>query len=846
MDGCGLVTAMTTRAWRSSAVRTALLSGVLIGLAVAISAVWLRRDGAGDLVGQPAIAVLLAVAFFLAEQNLVTFEFRRQSHSMTFAGVPLALGILLLPAPALVLARVLGSVCAFVRQRTSAEKLTYNLAAFAFEAAAGASLAALLVADDLDSLAVLTLIGCIAAVDQLMTALVMLVIRIHGIAMGRRDVVQIVVQSAVLSVVVTVFAVALRILMQRGVTGDCIAVVLVGVSTVGYRMYAGTVRRHHAVTTVHEFMTEDTISTSPAELTAARLAKIRAMLRASSAEVTLVDDGSSTDRWTVYTIDEDDRVRVTTADPARSDWVRLRALSNAIATLAVRGRDPLIDEWLDTAGPDGTRLDDAIVVPVHHAAVQLGTLTVTGRLTEVAEFTDDDLTVLQTLAGHFAASLMNARLVETLSYEATHDALTGLANRSQLIGELAAVGDEAAALLVVDIDRFNDVNDVLGHRIADEVLVYVAKRLHTLLPEATTLARVGGDEFAVLLRGEHAGGDLVAQAASLSAALSQPLQLRGVTVAVSVSTSVASTADVPARELLRSADTAMATAKARADRVAAYSPAMDIGRAERVALAADLRIALEHAPEQFVIHLQPKVDLQSGRAVGAEALVRWQHPTHGLIAPDRFIPIAEATGLIAPLTRHVLHRALAECATWGDVGGGDIAVNLSPRLLTDLDVTEMVGDALRASTVPAHRLILEITESVIMTDADAAIATLHRIAALGVRISLDDFGTGYSSLAYLHRLPAAELKIDRSFVVAVDGTDDRTSALLRNIVSLGRDLGLRIVAEGIETTAHAEALTGMGCALGQGFLYARPLAPDAFRHWLGTNRRSVLQLLPSA
>jgi diguanylate cyclase (GGDEF)-like protein len=832
---------------RSSAVRTAILTGGLGIVALAISAGWVSVQGWHTLTVEPVTASVLAVAFFLAEQNLITFEFRRQSHSMTFAGVPLVLGVLLLPVPSLVLARVAGSLIAMAMQRTSAEKLAYNISAFAFEAALTSTLCKFAVTG-LDPVSMLMLIGCVAAVDQLMTALVLLVIRMHGIAMRRRDVGQVVIQSLVLSAVATAFGVALRILIMRGVTGCSLAVVLIALAVLGYRMYAATVQRHHTVTTVHDFVTSSATTASMADLASASLTRIRNMLRASAAELAVLDGGDDDTRsWTVYCADEDDLLTVRTGAPMASDWVRMRALHNGIATLAIRGRDAGVDAWLAGAGPGSSRLDDAIVVPVHSGTTRFGTLTVSGRLTDVVVFTDDDVQVLQTLGGHLAASMQNARLLETLSYDATHDALTGLANRSQLINDLAALDDEPAALMVVDLDHFKDVNDVLGHEVADELLAVVAERLRRVVPTAHAVARVGGDEFAVLLRGSESECDLIARAQSLATEISEPLQLHGATISVSVSTGVAATPAVRAPELMRCADTAMYAAKAKTHRLAIYSPAMDLGRAERIALAGDLRLALEHAPEQFVIYLQPKVDLRSGRTHGAEALARWNHPIHGLITPGRFVPIAEATGLIAPLTRRVLHQALVECASWNAAGNRiDVAVNLSARLLADLDVVEMVQAALASTSVLPGQLVLEITESVLMNDAEAAIATLQRVVDLGVRISLDDFGTGYSSLSYLQRLPACELKIDRSFVAAVDTDSSRSLALLRNVTTLGLDLGMQLVAEGIETGAQVDALNALGCMLGQGFYYARPMPASQFRSWLQHNQETALRLLPSA
>ncbi len=836
---------MATGLLRSGAARTAALSAALAAAAITLCCWWVYAHGTTTLTRSLVPAALLACAFFVAERNLVTFEFRRQSYSMSFAGVPLALSILILPVPLAVASRVVGSLVSMLGQRTSAEKLIYNLSAFAFESAAIATLCRQFVTN-LEPTSVLILLSCAAALDQVMTALVMVVIRLHGIAVSRSDLVQVVRQSFALSAVATAFAVTLRILLLRGTTGYGLAIVLVSIAVFGYRMYAATVRRHHAVTTVHDFVTAGSTPTSPTDLASESLIRVRSVVRAGVAELAVVDSNTDTaaPTCTFYRVDEDDQLSVTSGALQPSDWVRMRALHNGIATLAVRGTDPDIDAWLDTAGTGASTLDDAIVVPVHTGTTSLGTLTVSGRMSDIAEFTAEDVHVLQTVGGHLAASMQSARLLETLRYDATHDTLTGLSNRAQLISELAALSNEDAAVLVIDLDHFKDINDVLGHEVADELLVVVAQRLQRIMTSVRALARVGGDEFAILLTAADAHGDLALRAADLAREIAEPLNLHGTTVSVSASIGVATTEAVATGDLLRCADTAMYIAKTRTDRLAVYSPVMDLGRAERVALAGDLRLALEHAPEQFAIFLQAKVDLNTGRPTGAEALVRWNHPAHGLIGPDRFIPIAEATGLIAPLTRLVLHRALLECAAW-DAPETHVSVNLSARLLTDFDIAVVVNHELAATGVAAHQLVLEITESVIMNDPEAAIDALQRIAHLGVRISLDDFGTGYSSLSYLQRLPASELKIDKSFVAAADTPAAPTCVLLRNIVALGRDLGLEVVAEGIETQTQAATLAGLGCAVGQGYLYARPMPAADFRSWLH-GHRSPVRLLPSA
>jgi diguanylate cyclase (GGDEF)-like protein len=838
----------------SATARTVALSVVLIAVAIAVGLAWFTAHGSATLLSDPSGTIALAVAFFLAEYNLITFEFRREAHSMTFAGVPLALGAMIIPVPALILARALGSISAMLAQRTTGEKLVYNSSAFAFEAAITGSLCHAFVGPRDDITSVLILVGCIAAVDQFMTLLVLLVIRLHGARMGRAEALEVCIQSLVLSVVATSFAVVLRIMLDHGATGWTLAAVLIGVAVLGYRMHAAAVSRHSSLTMVHEFVAEGAAVSGLDEVAVSSLSRIREMLHAAAAELALSESANREDGaeiWTtVYHLDDDDRLVTERRSADPGDWVRMRALHHGHATLAVRGRDSAIDTWLDSAGPGATALDDAIVVGVRSGTSAIGTLTVSGRLTTMAVFTDTDVTMLQTLAGHLAASLENARLVETLRYDATHDALTGLANRQALGQAVDALDDQAcAAMLRFDLDNFKEVNDVLGHETGDRLLLTMAKRLQASAHPGTTVARLGGNEFALLLELAPADAEATsrATAAEIVGSITQPVRLTEAVIVPEVSAGISLTPHVRRPDLLRCADTALDAAKACDDRVTVYTPALDVGGAERLALVADLRAALADNPGQFAVYMQPKVDLATGSTEGAEALVRWLHPSLGLVPPDKFIGLAETTGLISELTRHVLAVALRECASWEQDGSPvTVAVNLSPRVLDDPGIVDLIREALRTAGVPATRLVLEITESVLMADPESAIDILSKLAALGVSISLDDFGTGYSSLAYLQRLPVDELKIDKSFVDAVGSGEPDAEALFRSIAALGNNLGLRTVAEGIETAPQVATVARLGCSLGQGYHFSRPIPAHEFRRWLERARITPsLRALPS-
>jgi len=429
------------------------------------------------------------------------------------------------------------------------------------------------------------------------------------------------------------------------------------------------------------------------------------------------------------------------------------------------------------------------------------------------------------------------RAEEALRHQARHDALTGLPNRALLHERMAAaLGDEAdaprpLALLLLDLDHFKEVNDTFGHEQGDALLCQVAARLRGAVRGDDTVARLGGDEFAVLLPGCDAPG-AARVAADIRAALAAPLRVEGQALQTGASVGIAlgpaHGTDGPT--LLRRADVAMYTAKRARRGHALYEPAQDQHSAERLALVADLRAAIERGT--LALHYQPQVDVASGRACGVEALVRWPHPERGPIPPDAFIPLAEQTGLIAPLTDWVLAEAVRQGRAWQR--GGlllDVSVNLSMWNLHDPALPERVAGLLRDHGLPPAWLRLELTESALMADPERALEVLTRLAGLGVRLAVDDFGAGYSSLAYLKRLPVDALKIDKGFVreLATDATD---AAIVASTVALGHALGLRVVAEGIEDRATWDLLAGMGCDVAQGYYLSRPLPPDALAPWL--------------
>jgi diguanylate cyclase (GGDEF)-like protein/PAS domain S-box-containing protein len=429
------------------------------------------------------------------------------------------------------------------------------------------------------------------------------------------------------------------------------------------------------------------------------------------------------------------------------------------------------------------------------------------------------------------------RAEDRLRHLALHDSLTNLPNRTLLHERVASAFGLGAdpprplALLLLDLDHFKEINDAFGHHRGDALLAEAADRLLGVVRPGDTVARLGGDEFAVLLPGadkEEAGRVSAAIRATLDAALTiDGQQLR---VGASVGIALAPAHGTDGTTLLRRADMAMYAAKRGRLGHACFEAAHDLHSTESLARIAELREAIERGT--LVLHYQPQVELAGGRVCGVEALVRWPHPVHGLIPPDRFIPLAEQTGLIAPLTDWVVAEAIRQCKEWQR--GGlllGVSVNLSMWNLHDPALPERVAELLRANGLSPVWLRLELTESALMADTERTMDVLARLSALGLGLAVDDFGAGYSSLTYLKKLPVDDLKIDKSFVreMATDATD---AAIVAATVAMGHALGLRVVAEGIEDRATWDLLIGMGCDVAQGYHIARPLPADALVRWM--------------
>ncbi len=529
-----------------------------------------------------------------------------------------------------------------------------------------------------------------------------------------------------------------------------------------------------------------------------------------------------------------------------ADYPATRAVLEKQQTMIVNDTDPTADAaeiaYLQSIGHRSMA-----TLPLVAKGRSLGAIEATSRRPEF--FDDRRLRLAQTLAAEAGMALENARLYEELRHQAFHDGLTGLANRAlfQDRVEHAVVrrpGLDAGlvAVLFLDLDDFKTINESLGHAGGDQLLTAVAERLRTCLRASDTAARLGGDEFAILLEDLRDESEATNVAQRVIDALRPPIRIGGTAavIATSIGIAVSPRGEDGATELLRNADFAMYQAKhGGKGRYEIFRPSLREAVTERAALEALMRGAEER--DELRLHYQPVIDLTTGEIVGLEALVRWEAPGRGLLMPADFIGLAEESGLIVQIGRWVLERACRETQAWRqalDLEALTVGVNLSARQFQHPDLVPEVSAALAASGLDPSRLILEITESVLMQTTTATIGKLADLRRIGVRLAIDDFGTGYSSLGYLERFPVDMLKIDKTFI---DGIGERGNrpVLARAIVQLGRALGLQVVAEGIERPEQAGVLRRLGCTRGQGYLYSRPLPADELEPLLVGRRVAV-------
>jgi diguanylate cyclase (GGDEF)-like protein len=815
---------------RSRTVGVAAVIAVITALAGVLW--WPARDLAGYPFGHQLPWWGLALLSAAAEVVVLHIQVRREAQAVSLSEIPQVVGLFMATPVSLGVGRVVGvfATC-LLRRRQAPLKLAFNMAQVALESAV-----AVLAFHGVLALVGTAPPGCwaaalaaTAAVGGVSAAGITVVVGVAEGTLDRRALLLEPLSGAAASMVVSVGGLITVWLVHDNRWNAVLLAVAVAALLAGYRGYATLAERHLSLERLYQF--SQVVSADPEvdQVLHTILAQASEVLRAGHAEVLFLPGGEAGHAVRVSTVAGGRLARRETT--LAGVWER--AIADGPVLLRRDPRHAGADER-EFLAAEGMR--DAIIVPLRGEAGLIGALLVADRLGEVRSFDVEDMRLLETVAAHASTALRNGQLIAKLQYEAAHDALTGLPNRVALRRELedilAARGTATTAVLVLDLDGFKHVNDTLGHHQGDVLLQLIAERLPTAVPAGSRVARLGGDEFAVVMPGAGAV-QAAAVGRDLLRMLLEPLPVGGMRLEMSASIGVAVAPEhaEDVATLMRRADMAMYQAKAAGQAVAVFDAAAHRQDSpDQLALVSELRHGI--AAGELRLYVQPKADATTGAVVGAEALVRWQHPDKGLIMPDEFIPIAERNGLIRHLTTAVLRDAISALAGWVAAGQRlSIAVNLSPRGLLDSGLPDEVTALLAEQGVPPSLLTLELTESSMMTDPARVAVLLAELHAMGVKLSIDDFGTGYSSLSSLRKLPLDEIKIDKSFVMGIEANAD-DEIVVRSMVDLGTNLGLAVVAEGVENNRIWQMLRRMGCTHVQGYYLSRPVPVADFPAWL--------------
>ncbi|MEO7572691.1 MAG: GGDEF domain-containing protein [Acidimicrobiales bacterium] len=818
--------------------RTISLFLPLVALAVGLATgpLWGIEALDGAPVKLPFLALL--VGFIVAELLAVEVESRNEAHSINFVEFMYVAALVLSAPVAVIVARPLaGLITMGVLRRQSPHKVLVNVGVGGAEAAATCWVFFSLIGErsPAEPLGWLALWAATATGYLVSSAIVTVAITVFNGYLDRRTVVSVLLVGGVIAVANTTLGIVLIGSLWNSSPLGWLVVAVVGVLFALYRAYTALTERHKRLETLHDF-TRGLAASEIEELEGAVVHGAREILRGEQGALLLPPARQGLPA--IRVLSQGDDVLRSNISPTE--------LAADLAVLLPRGEAQLFEPgqplpgWLAEIG-----VKDAAIVPLTDDGVTVGAMVVANRLTEVSSFVEDDLRLFETLANHASVALANGRLVAALqhdaqekAHQALHDPLTGLPNRTMLTERLGSAMVEArgtelgVALLFLDLGTFKEVNDTLGTPTGDRLLLEVRERIQAVLPERAELARFTGDQFAVLVTGVAEQDRIVELAELLMAEFDSPFTANEVSLVLGANVGIAhypehaTTADL----LLQRADAATYRARQEGSGIEVYAAETDPYAPRRLALAAELREALER--DEVDVYVQPKVSLRDGQVVGAEALVRWTHPRLGPLTPDSFIPAAEHTGVIRQLTSYVVRNALAQCRVWRDAGLDlGISVNLSGRNLFDTHLVEDIGAAIDEAGVPASSLTFELTESTVMGESHRSMAVLEGLQHLGVRLSVDDFGTGYSSLTHLRSLPVTELKIDKSFVMTMT-VNDQDAVIVRTLVELGRSLGLKTVAEGVESPDAQAMLREYGCDEGQGYLFSRPVPAEQFTAWL--------------
>ena len=779
----------------------------------------------------------LAIGFLVGERCVVHLEFSRNAHSFSLGDVPLVFGLVLATGSDLVVAAVVGPALTLLFDRKLPPiKLAFNLGQFALSVCLAILICHWLAPIGTDwgpQLAIAVLVGAQASA-VVCVALIGAAISLSEGWLGWRALVRMFATD--LTVTITNSSLGLVAALIVSSEPWALPLLLVPLLTVflAYRAYVAERKRGERLEFLYE--ANRTLSRSPeiAEALEGLLARSLDAFRAERAEIILWTPDKPPLRTTLGPDDHKEVMHEVDAAVA-VDLQALVSHETPVVTLPGAARGTAVGSYLRERG-----VHKAMLAMLPGEDRVIGTLMLSNRYGVVRDFSADDVKLFEILANNASVALQYDRLEQAIArledlqlqlrHQAFHDSLTDLPNRALFIAgvrESLAQAPSELAVLFIDVDDFKTVNDTLGHAVGDELLVAVAERLRSCVRPSDEIARLGGDEFAVHLSDpDDAEGAAESVAMRIMDAFQLPIEAGGELLSIRLSVGIASARQgaVDEDELIRHADMAMYQAKMAGKACfERFDPEAQAAVLHRRKMKDDLRRAVEGG--ELTVHYQPIVALATGHTAAAEALVRWEHPQRGTIMPADFIPLAEETGLIVPIGRFVLGEACRQAKRWQESPEGApraVHVNLSALELRQEDLTETVRAAIAGAGIEPADLVLEITESQLLEDADRSVAALQALRALGVRLALDDFGTGYSSLSYLHSLPLDILKIAKPFVDRV--AEASQDSFVRMMIDLAKALDLEVIAEGIETAEQVEALRALQSSFGQGFYLAKPAA----------------------